>query len=187
MLVALFCGTALHAQLVQIWKGEEPLEFIVMQGDSMFVQPSYVMIDGHAYVDLGLPSHLLWAVSNVGADVFEADGDILPWSDSMVPSAWGTAAALPTAEQYAELLASCKVSWIDMNGNHGILFKAVSGQVLFLPASAEVFASCKTPADVLPFYWNAASDKGLKAYLRLVHAPLAGTIEDPSSGGTIDL
>lgn len=43
---------------------------------------SYVMVNGHKFVDLGLPSGLKWATCNVGADVPEADGDYFAWGET---------------------------------------------------------------------------------------------------------
>lgn len=42
----------------------------------------YNMIDGHAYVDLGLTSGTLWATTNVGADSPEDYGDYFAWGDT---------------------------------------------------------------------------------------------------------
>ena len=42
----------------------------------------YNMIDGHAYVDLGLPSGTLWATTNVGADSPEEYGDYFAWGET---------------------------------------------------------------------------------------------------------
>ena len=41
-----------------------------------------VIIDGHGYVDLGLPSGLLWANCNVGADNPEDYGDYFAWGET---------------------------------------------------------------------------------------------------------
>ena len=38
--------------------------------------------NGHAYVDLGLPSGLLWATCNVGADSPEDNGDYFAWGET---------------------------------------------------------------------------------------------------------
>lgn len=38
--------------------------------------------DGHAYVDLGLPSGLLWATCNVGAEAPEDYGDYFAWGET---------------------------------------------------------------------------------------------------------
>jgi hypothetical protein len=42
----------------------------------------YDKIDGHAYVDLGLPSGLKWATCNVGADSPEEYGDYFAWGET---------------------------------------------------------------------------------------------------------
>ncbi len=49
-------------------------------------------IAGHAYVDLGLPSGLLWATCNVGADKPEDYGSYYAWGETEVKSAynWNT-------------------------------------------------------------------------------------------------
>ncbi len=51
--------------------GEE-LSFITLDGGS----------NGHEYVDLGLPSGLLWATCNVGADSPEDYGDYFAWGET---------------------------------------------------------------------------------------------------------
>ena len=48
---------------------------------------------GHAYVDLGLPSGLLWATCNVGADTPEDYGDYFAWGETTTKSTsynWST-------------------------------------------------------------------------------------------------
>ena len=49
-------------------------------------------IDGHAYVNLGLPSGLLWATCNVGADNPEDYGDYFAWGETTTKSTynWST-------------------------------------------------------------------------------------------------
>jgi len=48
--------------------------------------------DSHAYVDLGLPSGLLWATCNVGADTPEGYGDYFAWGETTTKSTynWST-------------------------------------------------------------------------------------------------
>ncbi len=43
-------------------------------------------IDGHEYVDLGLPSGLLWATCNVGASLPEDYGDYFAWAETQPKS-----------------------------------------------------------------------------------------------------
>ena len=39
-------------------------------------------LNGHDYVDLGLPSGILWAACNVGADTPEGNGDYFAWGET---------------------------------------------------------------------------------------------------------
>ena len=40
------------------------------------------LLNGHAYVDLGLPSGILWATCNLGADTPEDFGDYFAWGET---------------------------------------------------------------------------------------------------------
>lgn len=40
------------------------------------------MLYGHAFVDLGLPSGILWATCNIGADTIEELGDYFAWGET---------------------------------------------------------------------------------------------------------
>lgn len=44
--------------------------------------PSYTLINGHKFIDLGLPSGLLWAEINVGAASSADDGDNFAWGET---------------------------------------------------------------------------------------------------------
>lgn len=44
--------------------------------------PQYIDINGHQFVDLGLPSGLLWARTNVGASSPSDDGDYFAWGET---------------------------------------------------------------------------------------------------------
>lgn len=52
----------------------------------------YKVINGHKFVDLGLPSGLLWAETNVGASTPYADGDYYAWGETQTKSdySWST-------------------------------------------------------------------------------------------------
>lgn len=67
------------------------LEDIVIYGEVRLAATSgekpsstgdYVLINGHKFVDLGLPSGLLWAKTNVGAASSSADGDYFAWGET---------------------------------------------------------------------------------------------------------
>ena len=78
--------TTVHAQrTVFIWKngGNLCVEYSV---DSLtFIEKTtdltYTLINGHKFVDLGLPSGLLWADSNVGASSPTDDGGYFAWGE----------------------------------------------------------------------------------------------------------
>lgn len=64
-------------------------------------------IDGHAYVDLGLPSGTLWATMNVGATTGSEQGTI--YFDAPPTHTWGDAWEFPTKEQFNELCSNCTI------------------------------------------------------------------------------
>ncbi len=49
-------------------------------------KPTYKIINGHKFVDLGLPSGLLWATCNVGADMPADDGNYYAWGETTTKS-----------------------------------------------------------------------------------------------------
>lgn len=55
-------------------------------------KPTYTIVNGHKFVDLGLPSGLLWARNNVGASTPYADGDYYAWGETQTKSyySWST-------------------------------------------------------------------------------------------------
>ena len=77
--------------------------------------PDSGMDNGHAYVDLGLPSGLKWATCNVGADKPEDYGNYFAWGEISVKSnyqwstyKWGT--------DTAQLTKYCSKSKFGKNG-----------------------------------------------------------------------
>ena len=44
--------------------------------------PTYPIINGHKFVDLGLPSGLLWAKTNIGSASSSDDGDYFAWGET---------------------------------------------------------------------------------------------------------
>ena len=53
---------------------------------------TYTILNGHKFVDLGLPSGLLWATTNVGASSFSEVGDYFAWGETEPKSdySWDT-------------------------------------------------------------------------------------------------
>ncbi|MBR3977553.1 MAG: SEL1-like repeat protein [Bacteroidaceae bacterium] len=121
-------------------------------------------INGHEYVDLGLPSGLKWATCNVGASKPEEYGNYYAWGETSTKSSytednsvtygknfsdiggnpaydvarkqWGSTWRLPTEAEFDELLNNCTWTWTTQNGING--YKVTSkknGNSIFLPAT----------------------------------------------------
>ena len=135
----------------------------------------------HAYVDLGLPSGLLWATCNVGADSPEDYGDYFAWGETqpkytyteanytysdnpaILPSDhdaatanWGNGWRMPTKDEWEELLNNTTQTWTQQNGVNGRLFTATNGNSLFLPAAGYRYDNSLTNAGSYGYYWSSS-------------------------------
>lgn len=89
MLVALICvssltGWAEKTKVIRVFNGNEMVgEFIASNVESVEIADAVppLEINGHEYVDLGLPSGLKWATCNVGAAARNKYGDRFSWGD----------------------------------------------------------------------------------------------------------
>ena len=121
------------------------------------------MIDGHEYVDLGLPSGTKWATMNVGATGVTDYGDYFQYgrgadsyavtsgrsdytgtenplatSADTAAQVWGNNWHMPTYSQCNELVTNTTTAWTsDYQGSgvSGLTFTAQNGNVLFIPAA----------------------------------------------------
>ena len=133
------------------------------------------------YVDLGLPSGLLWATCNVGASMAEDYGDYIAWGETtpkdtytlenytysenpaILPSNhdaatanWGSGWRMPTDEEWQELYNNTTVTWTTQNGVSGRLFTAANGNSLFLPAAGCRYLSSLYDASSYGYYWSSS-------------------------------
>ena len=120
-------------------------------------------INGHDYVDLGLPSGLKWATCNVGASRPEDYGDYYAWGEIQTKSEyteensltyrkdignisgnsrydvaraqWGSSWRLPTLAEIKELKDQCKWEWTTVGGHEGYRVTGPNGNSMFLPAA----------------------------------------------------
>ena len=121
-------------------------------------------INGHEYVDLGLPSGLLWATCNVGATSAEAYGDYFAWGEvntkdtyteansltygmqmnditgnpqyDAAAANWGGDWRMPTYDELKELKDNCTWTWTTQNGVNGYkVTSKVNSKYIFLPAA----------------------------------------------------
>lgn len=128
--------------------------------------PSSGEIEGHQFVDLGLPSGVKWAMVNVGSAAVDEDGDHYAWGDivpytsdgdgknmldgkkvgdiagdaqhDVATALWGDSWRMPTEEEFYELIDNCTFEWTTIGRRCGV--KATSkhnGNYIFLPASGE--------------------------------------------------
>ncbi len=114
--------------------------------------------NGYPYVDLGLPSGVLWAEYNIGAHAPEESGYYLAWgetlpkdsytqenylfkdSPSVLPMSadaahinWGGGWRMPTRDEFDELIAKCETKSIKLSGTDGVLFTGPNGNSIFFP------------------------------------------------------
>ena len=74
-------------------------------------------LNGHAYVDLGLPSGLLWATRNVGANSPEDYGDYFAWGETQPKSYYDWSNyQYSCADNYYSLTKYCNYSAYGCNG-----------------------------------------------------------------------
>ena len=113
--------------------------------------------NGHAYVDLGLPSGTKWATMNVGATSESGTGKYYQYgkgtteytygspiyTGTEVPLAtsadtaaqvWGGSWHMPTQAQWSELIANTTFSWTTVGDVYGLKFTASNSKYVFLPA-----------------------------------------------------
>lgn len=98
--------------------------------------------DGHEYVDLGLPSGLRWATSNIGARNSEELGDLFKCYELQQCDAadydedranWGAGWRLPTMDEFKELIQNCSIVWVSIQNVFGYKFTGPNGESFFLP------------------------------------------------------
>jgi uncharacterized repeat protein (TIGR02543 family) len=122
------------------------------------------------YVDLGLPSGLLWASCNIGAENPEEFGDYFAWGevepldenykwgsdnkygdrcsrvsfelvDDAARQIWGGGWRVPLPEEIEELIAECEWTWTVLNNVNGYEVKGPNGNSIFLPAAGSAYWS----------------------------------------------
>ena len=142
------------------------------------------IINGHEYVDLGLPSGLKWATCNVGANSPEEYGDYYAWGEietkseyrigncktseksmkdisgnaiyDVARAKWGGSWRLPTKKELEELESKCKWQWTTINGKNGYKVTGPNGNNIFLPAAGVRDGFSLYNAGVYGYYWSSS-------------------------------
>ena len=142
-------------------------------------------LNGHDWVDLGLPSGLRWATCNVGAITPTAYGDYFAWGETTTKTTyssstytysdnpttlpsnrdaatanWGSGWRMPTQTELNELINNCTVTWTTQNGVNGRLFTGPNGNSIFLPAAGYRGGSELRSAGSYGFYWSSSLYSG---------------------------
>ena len=144
-------------------------------------------INGHEYVDLGLPSGLKWATCNVGANSPEQYGDYYAWGEVETKSTyteensvtdgksmsdisgnptydvarkkWGSNWRLPTRAEFQELLDNCKWQWTTQGGNEGYKVIGPNGNSIFMSAAGCRLDSSLYCAGGYGYYLSSSPDE----------------------------
>ncbi len=139
---------------------EQETTYIVTEGK---VEKDIDTINGHCYVNLGLPSGLKWAACNVGASLPGDDGDYFAWGETKPKDSytadncltynklmedisgseqydaatanWGTPWRMPTKDEFQELLDECEIELGTYDGVVCYKFTGPNGNEIYLPAA----------------------------------------------------
>ena len=138
-------------------------------------------LNGHDWVDLGLPSGTKWATCNLGATTSTAYGDYFAWGETTtketymsstytysddpttLPSSadaatanWGIGWRMPTQAEMNELYSNCTYVWTTQNGENGSLFTGPNGNSIFLPAAGYRNHGGLNNAGSYGYYWSSS-------------------------------
>lgn len=120
-------------------------------------------LNGHEWVDLGLPSGIKWATCNVGASTPEQYGTYFAWGEllpkdeytqdncltynislsdisgdveyDVAAARWGGDWRMPAKTELQELRDNCTWTWTELNNVKGYILTGPNGNNIFLPAS----------------------------------------------------
>ena len=159
------------------------LFFAGCKKDDIFEKGDMGFVNGHAWVDLGLPSGTKWATCNVGATSPEEYGDYFAWGETSTKSSytlknsltygkymndisgnaqydaavanWGGGWRMPTRSEMQELIDKCTWTWTAQNGVNGYKVTGPSGASIFLPAAGRRYGSSLDNAGIYGNYWSS--------------------------------
>lgn len=156
--------------------------------DSGFVRLMFNEINGHKYVDLGLPSGLKWATCNIGANKPEEYGDYFAWGEistktkygygsnytknnmkdisgcvqyDAATANWGGNWRMPTKDEFQELIDNCIWKWREQNGINGYEIIGLNCNSIFLPSAGKWYGNEYgfTMEGYDGYYWSSIMNK----------------------------
>lgn len=124
------------------------------------------VINGHGYIDLGLPSGTKWATTNIGATDPYSFGNYYAWCEietkknytsensktlkmemkgniignvsfDVASAKWGKEWQLPSDDDFSELRKDCKWDFKKIGGINGWVVTGPNGKSIFFPASGD--------------------------------------------------
>ena len=169
------------------------LFFAGCKKDDIFEKGDMGVVNGHAWVDLGLPSGTKWATCNIGATSPEEYGDYFAWGETSTKSSytsensltygkymndisgnaqydaavanWGGGWRMPTRSEMQELIDKCTWTWTAQNGVNGYkVTSTVNSNYIFLPAAGYRYGTSLNNAGSNGYYWSSTPDSNIYAY-----------------------
>ena len=159
---------------------------IIGSSNNLYAQPVSGSINGHNYVDLGLPSGVLWATCNVGAYASQQYGSYFAWGETRSKSYysfennvtneksfqsiegdtrydaaaanWGSSWRLPTLEDANELVQRCTWIWTSIAGTNGYKVIGPNGKWIFLPAAGYTIEGNFKLIGKCGYYWTSTPE-----------------------------
>ena len=144
-------------------------------------------INGHEWVDLGLPSGLKWATCNVGAATPEDYGNYYAWGETTTKTSydesnsvtdgqqindfsgnanydaaranWGSTWRMPTNAEMEELESNCTWTWTTKNGVNGMKVTGSNGNSIFLPAAGGCYGTSRDYVGKSGYFWSSTPDE----------------------------
>ncbi len=168
ILIAVLCvvtlaGQAEKKKVIRVFKGSKQVgEFVASNIDYVEVADpvATLEINGHEYVDLGLPSGLKWATCNMGAEARNEYGSLYWWGEvepyksgfdtshtysvdlddisgnaqyDAARAKWGSTWRMPTEAEAQELISNCEFTYRNEKGKPGTLVTGPNGNQIFFP------------------------------------------------------
>ena len=167
---------------------------------SFTTSPSTGGINGHNWVDLGLPSGLKWATCNVGATTPEGYGNYYAWGETTTKTEyteqnsvtygqqmsdisgnsaydaaranWGGTWRMPTKAEMEELVNNCTWQWTTQNGVNGYRVTGTNGNSIFLPAAGRCRGTSHYLVGEDGYYWSSTPDEsnGSRTYYLQIYS-----------------
>lgn len=140
------------------------------------ITPSYVILYRHKFVDLGLPSGLLWSACNLGASQIQDDGDYFAWGETETKKTYTTENYKFGESTYSKYNDDDNLTTLEAEDDAATV---IWGSRFRMPTDSEfyeLFAKCE-------WHWND-SYRGTSGYM--VTGPNGNQIFLPCAGRYTD-